>query len=154
MGKSPIRSDISLVISLGQTWPVLVSSLTPTGLRNTRGWRKGHKAERLVNSLRSLGVTAPQLQHCALDAPQLGWSFAAQPSANTQTGVSWARYITHHRSAVLCSAKHRMARPPGYATGAHVQAGCLPDRQLINTPTRSTVLSKHVSRDAHIAYCT
>lgn len=42
-----------------------------------------------------------------------------------------------------------MARPPSYATGAHVLAGCLPDHQstvaeLINTPTRYAV-SKHVS---------
>lgn len=49
-----------------------------------------------------------------------------------QTGVSPAGYITHHcsaASAVLYSAKHRMAWPPGYATGAHVLAGCLPDRR-------------------------
>lgn len=55
----------------------------------------------------------------------------AQSSANRQTGVSPAGYITLHCSAVsavLYSAKHRMAQPTGYATGAHVLAGRLPDR--------------------------
>lgn len=76
---------------------------------------------------------------------------STQPSANIQRGVSPAGYITHHCSAVsavLCSAKHRMARPPGYATGAHVLAGCLPDRgcwSSLTLPTLSTVFSKHVS---------
>lgn len=86
----------------------------------------------------------------------------AQPSASRQTGVSPAGYITHHCSAVsaaLYSAKHRMARPPGYATGAHVLAGCLPDRrstvpELINAPTLSTDFSKHVSEYVYTGYCT
>lgn len=43
-----------------------------------------------------------------------------------------------------------MARPPGYATGAHVLAGCLPDHQStlpepIYTPTLCALFSKHVS---------
>lgn len=74
--------------------------------------------------------------------------------------MSPAGYITHHCSAVsavLYSAKHRMARPPGYATGAHVLAGCLPDRrstvlELINTPTLSTVFSKHVPGYIHAVH--
>ena len=51
-----------------------------------------------------------------------------------------------------------MARPPGYATGAHVLAGCLPDRlsavlELINTPTLPTVFSKHVPGYVYTARC-
>lgn len=70
------------------------------------------------------GVAGPRRQQCGQGASRLWWSSAcasAHPSANRQTGVSPAGYITHHCSAVsaaLYSAKHRMARPPGYATGA------------------------------------
>lgn len=51
-----------------------------------------------------------------------------------------------------------MARPPGYATGAHVLAGCLPDRlstvpELINTPTLPTVFSKHVPQYVYTVRC-
>lgn len=68
--------------------------------------------------------------------------------------MSPAGYITHHCSAVsaaLDSAKHRTPWSPGYATGAHVQAGCLPDHQstvaeLISTPTLSALYPQHAPR--------
>lgn len=84
------------------------------------------------------------------------------PAENGETGASPAGYITLHRSAAsaaLYSAKHRMARPPGYATGAHVLAGCLPDHGstvavLISTPTHRTVFSKYESGYVYTGYCT
>lgn len=84
---------------------------------------------------RGAGVTLLSWQQCGKGAPQLPWSTPPTVSPLsvqlTYRGVSPAGYITHHCSAVsavLYSVKHRMARPPGYATGAHVLAGCLPDR--------------------------
>lgn len=84
-----------------------------------------------------------------MEAPQPRWSSRyawAHPTANRQTGVSLAGYITHHCSAVsaaLYSEKHRMERPPGYATGAHVLAGCLSDRRSSLTHPHCPVFSKH-----------
>lgn len=74
------------------------------------------------------------------------------PHRTDREAVSPAGYITGRPavSAALDSAERRTAWPPGYATGAHVLAGCLPGHrssvaELISTPTLSTVLSKHVS---------
>lgn len=74
------------------------------------------------------------------------------PHRTDREAVSPAGYITGRSavSAALDSAERRTAWPPGYATGAHVLAGCLPGHrssaaELISTPTLSTVLSKHVS---------
>lgn len=81
----------------------------------------------------SAEVEAPKQQQRGQGDSQLSQGSCcaqAQSLANRQKGVHPAGYIIHHCSAVsavLCSAKHRTARPPGYATGAHVLAGCLPD---------------------------
>lgn len=69
------------------------------------------------------------------------------PHTTDREAVSPAGYITGRSavSAALDSAERRTAWPPGYATGAHVLAGCLPGHrssaaELISTPTLSAVL--------------
>lgn len=118
-----------------------VSPKGPSTMTDWRTWGRvgrqeaeegGRRAEGTGGLWWGTGVRALRWQQQRGEgAPQPLWSSgcaSAQPSANRQTGVSPAGYITHHCSAVsavLYSAKHRMARPPGYATGAHVLAGCL-----------------------------
>lgn len=157
------------VISLGRqaegdlhTW-VRVSLKGPSSVT---GWRTEGRAEtrgrggRVEGTGGGAGVPAPRQQQRGQGAPRRCAS--AHPAENGETGASPAGYITLHRSAAsaaLYSAKHRMARPPGYATGAHVLAGCLPDHGstvavLISTPTHHTVFSKYESGYVYTGYCT
>lgn len=144
------------------TW-VRVSLKGPSSIT---GWRTEGRAEtggrggRVEGTGGGAGFTAPRQQQRGQGAPRRCAS--AHPAENGETGASPAGYITLHRSAAsaaLCSAKHRMARPPGYATGAHVLAGCLPDHGstvavLISTPTHHTVFSKYESGYVYTGYCT